>query len=89
VDLFECVTDDGGVNFPEFSRWPGFVDGSHDAALKFSANIGKWQIKGLDLGRFGKAGGMIEFKVMIRPIKALAALGEEKWEPHRPQLTAC
>ena len=55
MDLFECVTDDGGANFREFSLWPSFVDGAHHAALKFGANIGKWQIKGLDLRRFGEA----------------------------------
>jgi len=64
----------------------GFAGGSHDAALEFSANIGKWQIKGLDVGRFGAAGEMIEFKVMVRPIKALASPGEETGNRIGPQL---
>ncbi len=46
-------------------------------ALEFSANIGKWQLKGIDLIQFNDAGEMLEFEVMIRPIKALAALGAE------------
>ncbi len=54
-----------------------FVSGSHDVALEFAANIGKWQLKGVDLVKFNARGEMIEFEVMIRPIKALAALGEE------------
>jgi hypothetical protein len=33
----------------------------------------------LDLIKFNEAGEMTEFEVMIRPIKALQALGGEKW----------
>ena len=36
--------------------------------------------------RFGDAGEIIEFEVMIRPIKALAALGEEIGNRIGPQL---
>ena len=57
------------------------------AALEFSANIGKWQLKGIDLLKFNEAGEMIEFEVMVRPIKALAALGEEMGNRIGPQLT--
>ena len=63
-----------------------FVAGAHDAALEFSANIGKWQLKGIDLIKFNPAGEMIEFEVMIRPIKALQALGEEMGNRIGPQL---
>ena len=45
--------------------------------------IGKWQLKGIDLITFNDAGEMIEFEVMIRPIKALQALGDEMG-PDRP-----
>ena len=57
------------------------------AALEFSANIGKWQLKGIDLIKFNEQGEMIEFEVMIRPIKALAALGEEMGNRIGPQLS--
>ena len=55
----------------------GLIAGSRDAALKFSANIGKWQLEVIGLIKFDGAGEMIEFEVMIRPIEALQALGDE------------
>jgi hypothetical protein len=55
----------------------GLIAGSRDAALKFSANIGKWQLRVIDLIKFDEAGEMTEFEVMIRPIKALQAPGDE------------
>ena len=74
--------------FENFRYHRTFVAGSHDAALEFSANIGKWQLRGVDLIKFGQTGEMIEFEVMIRPIKALAALGEEMGSRIGPQLAA-
>src|SRR5580698_7529795 len=73
--------------FENFRYRRTFISGSHDVALEFSANIGKWQLKGIDLIRFNEAGEMTEFEVMIRPIKALAALGEEMGNRIGPQLT--
>lgn len=73
--------------FENFRYHRTFVGGSHDTALEFSANIGKWQLKGIDLVKFNDAGEMIEFEVMIRPIKALAALGEEMGNRIGPQLS--
>jgi hypothetical protein len=73
--------------FENFRYYRTFVAGSHDAALEFSANIGKWQLKGIDLVKFNETGEMIEFEVMVRPIKALAALGEEMGNRIGPQLT--
>ena len=72
--------------FENFRYHRTFTAGSHDAALEFGANIGKWQLKGVDLIKFNEAGEMIEFEVMIRPIKALAALGEEMGNRIGPQL---
>jgi len=72
--------------FENFRYHRSFVGGVHDAALEFSANIGKWQLKGVDLITFNEAGEMTEFEVMIRPIKALAALGEEMGNRIGPQL---
>ena len=73
--------------FENFRYHRTFIAGPHDAALEFSANIGKWQLKGVDLIKFGETGEMIEFEVMIRPIKALAALGEEMGNRIGPQLS--
>jgi hypothetical protein len=72
--------------FENFRYHRTFVAGPHDAALEFSANIGKWQLRGVDLIKFNEAGEMSEFEVMIRPIKALAALGEEIGNRIGPQL---
>src|SRR5712672_2344635 len=72
--------------FENFRYHREFVAGSHDAALEFSANIGKWQLKGIDLIRFDDQGKMIEFEVMVRPIKALQALGEEMGNRIGPEL---
>jgi hypothetical protein len=72
--------------FENFRYHRTFIAGSHDAALEFSANIGKWQLKGIDLIRFNASGEMLEFEVMVRPIKALAALGEEMGNRIGPQL---
>jgi hypothetical protein len=74
--------------FENFAYHRSFVAGAHDVALEFSANIGKWQLKGVDLIKFNDAGEMIEFEVMIRPIKALQALGEEMGNRIGPQLAA-
>jgi hypothetical protein len=43
-------------------------------------------LKGIDLIRFDDAGRMIEFEVMVRPIKALQALGDEMGNRIGPQL---
>ena len=72
--------------FENFRYHRTFIAGPHDAALEFSANIGKWQLKGVDLIKFGETGEMIEFEVMIRPIKALQALGEEMGNRIGPEL---
>src|SRR5664279_1186647 len=72
--------------FENFRYHRTFIGGPHDAALEFAANIGKWQLKGIDLIKFNESGEMIEFEVMIRPIKALQALGEEMGNRIGPQL---
>src|SRR3954467_7151803 len=72
--------------FENFRYHREFVAGSHDAALEFSANIGKWQLKGVDLIKFDEAGQMVEFEVMVRPLKALQALGEEMGNRIGPEL---
>jgi hypothetical protein len=72
--------------FENFRYYRTFTAGSHDVALEFGANIGKWQLKGVDLIQFNEAGEMVEFEVMVRPIKALQALGEEMGNRIGPQL---
>lgn len=72
--------------FENFRYHRTFVGGSHDVALEFSANVDKWQLKGIDLITFSDAGEMIDFEVMIRPMKALQAVGEAMGNRIGPQL---
>ena len=61
--------------FENFRYHRTLVGGPYDVALEFSANIGELDLKGIDLIKFNTAGEIIEFEVMIRPIKALQTLG--------------
>src|ERR1700709_1313390 len=46
--------------FENFRYHRTFIAGSHDVTLEFGANIGKWQLKGVDLITFNEAGEMTE-----------------------------
>jgi hypothetical protein len=72
--------------FENFRYHRTFVAGSHDAALEFSANIGELDLKGIDLVKFNAAGEIIEFEVMIRPMRALQALSTQMSARIGPQL---
>ena len=72
--------------FENFRYDREFTSGTHDVVLEFAANVGKWQLKGVDLIKFNEAGEMVEFEVMIRPLKALQALGEEMANRIGPEL---
>lgn len=74
--------------FENFRYHRVFVAGPHDVGLEFSAHIGRWELKGIDLITFDEAGQMIAFEVMVRPAKALQALGEAMGAKIGPQLLA-
>lgn len=59
------------------------VDGN-DACLEFTAEVDGIQINGIDLIRFGTDGKIHDFKVMVRPLKAVNKL----WEKMAAQLQA-
>lgn len=44
--------------------------------LEFSAKVGEFSLKGIDLIRFGADGRIADFEVMVRPFKGLQALAE-------------
>ena len=44
--------------------------------LEFSARVGEFSLKGVDIIRFGADGRIVEFEVMVRPFKGLTALAE-------------
>jgi hypothetical protein len=72
--------------FENFRYHRTFVSGSHDVALEFSANVGQWELKGVDLIHFSENGQMVDFEVMIRPMKALQAVGEAMGARIGPEL---
>jgi hypothetical protein len=72
--------------FEDFRYHRTFTAGPRDAGLEFSARIGQWQLRGIDLITFNEAGEMIEFEVMIRPLKALQALSEAMGNRIGPEL---
>ena len=57
------------------------VDGD-DACLEFTAEIDGIHVNGIDLIRFGEDGRIKDFKVMVRPMKAMNKL----WEMMADQL---
>ncbi|WP_339548114.1 nuclear transport factor 2 family protein [Pseudomonas sp. RA_35y_Pfl2_P32] len=48
-----------------------------NVVLEFSARVGDKQLKGIDMIRFNEEGEIVEFEVMVRPMSALQALGDE------------
>lgn len=55
---------------------PGFryvreIVGASDAALEFETEIDGILVNGIDLIKWNDAGRIVEFKVMIRPLKAI------------------
>ena len=59
------------------------IDGN-DALLEFTSVIDGIHINGIDLIRFDEEGKIIDFKVMVRPVKAVNKL----WEMMAAQLQA-
>lgn len=66
-----------------FSYVREIVDGN-DALLEFTSEIDGITINGIDLIRFGDDGKINDFKVMVRPVKAVNKL----WEMMAAQLQA-
>lgn len=45
--------------------------------LEFTARVGEFDLRGVDLIEFNENGKVIDFEVMIRPVNALGQLGAE------------
>ncbi len=58
------------LNGPQF-RYERKIVGANDAVLEFSTEIDGIHINGVDLIRWNEAGQIIDFKVMLRPLKAV------------------
>lgn len=59
------------VFFNESFRYAREIVGAHDAALEFQVEIDGIAVNGIDLIKWNDAGRVVEFKVMIRPLKAI------------------
>ena len=61
----------GRVFFNETFRYPREIVGANDAMLEFQVEIDGIQVNGADILKWNAAGQIIEFKVMVRPLKAI------------------
>ena len=58
---------------PEF-RYVREIVGEYDAMLEFETVIDEVKVNGVDIIHWNEAGKITEFKVMIRPLKAINAV---------------
>lgn len=58
---------------PSF-RYVREIVGAHDAMLEFETEVDGIEVNGIDLIRWDDAGRIVEFKVMVRPLKAIQAV---------------
>jgi hypothetical protein len=58
---------------PSF-RYVREIIGARDAMLEFETEIDGVSVNGIDLIRWDDAGRIVEFKVMVRPLKAIQAV---------------
>jgi len=59
------------VFFNESFRYTREVVGNHDAILEFQVEIEGISVNGVDMIKWNPTGQIIDFKVMIRPLKAI------------------
>jgi hypothetical protein len=59
------------VFFNESFRYVRELTGPNDAALEFQVEIDGVTVNGVDLLRWDEEGKIVEFKVLIRPLKAI------------------
>jgi hypothetical protein len=58
-------------------RYEREIVGDRDAVLEFATEIDGIQINGIDLIRWNDAGQIVDFKVMVRPLKAVNMLHQK------------
>jgi hypothetical protein len=64
---------------PSF-RYVREVIGSHDGVLEFEVDVDGIVVNGVDMLRWNDAGLIIDFKVMVRPLKAIGLLQQKMAE---------
>lgn len=65
------------VFFNETFRYVRVITGEHDAVLEFNVTIDGIVVNGVDLLRWNDAGQIVDFTVMIRPLKAVHLIHEK------------
>ena len=64
----------------EHFRYVREIAGPRDAVLEFETEIDGIHVNGIDLIRWGDDGRIVDFKVMVRPLKAVNALHQKMGE---------
>jgi hypothetical protein len=59
------------VFFDESFRYVREIEGERDAVLEFQVDIEGVSVNGVDMIKWNEDGRIVEFKVMIRPLKAI------------------
>jgi hypothetical protein len=65
------------VFFNESFRYVRELKGSRDAMLEFQVQIEGVTVNGVDIIKWNDDGRIVEFKVMLRPLKAINLIGEK------------
>jgi ketosteroid isomerase-like protein len=68
------------VFFNDSFRYVREVVGSHDAVLEFQVEIDGVQVNGVDMIRWNGEGRIVDFKVMLRPLKAINLIHQKMAE---------
>ena len=76
------------VFFDQSFRYVREVTGARDAVLEFEVEIDGIAVNGVDLIRWDDAGKIVEFKVMIRPLKAITLIQQKMAAMLQRQLPA-
>ncbi len=68
------------VFFNESFQYVRETSSAHDAILEFTVNIDGISVNGVDMLKWNDEGQIIEFKVMIRPLKAIQLIHQKMGE---------
>ena len=63
----------------QFTYVRELVDGAH-AVLEFTTQIDGIDVNGVDMIEFNSTGQIVDFKVMLRPMKAIQIVGQKMVE---------
>ena len=73
------------VFFNESFRYVRELQGDRDAVLEFEVKLDEITVNGVDMIKWNDAGKIIEFKVMLRPLKAVNLIHQKMAEMLKAQ----